>query len=641
MAVLGMKFISIIGPVQELDNVVSSCLVGSGFHPEDSIAITKNLRGLSPFNYKNPYGDLLKQAISVSEISGIPLDYRSFSESEATDEEIGDYFLGMRNKINVLREEKNKLSRLVVEDQQIVLHLTYYGNLDARLEDLFHFTYAHFRFGRIPVDTYKNLEKHLEGNEDCYFFPSSEEDNYVYGMYFAPRAVIAKVDAIFSTFHFERIFISGKITGTPAEAINNLNNEIESSKKRIEEIDAQLSDLIKTEQDRFLTYYSKLRFLNDCYDIRKFASHTQDSFFIVGWIPETEIAAIAARVSKFEKTTYAVEDLDRAEDYTPPTKLVNNKVFKPFEFFIEMYGLPNYRELDPTPLMAICFTLLFGIMFGDVGQGLVLLIVGIVIYHLKGSPLAKIISYAGASATLFGFFYGSVFGSEKLLPGFKVLENSDSINKTLIGSLAVGVVFITIAMAMNVANGLRQKDFEKILFSSNGLAGFILYWSVLIAAIAFLMWHKQLITQWFVIFLIIVPLTAIFLKEPLAHILSGRKKWLPEKKGEFIMVNLIELFDVVLSFLTNTISFVRVGMFALNHAIMMMVVYTLSSLSGGSENIFVIIFGNIFVMALEGMIVGIQVMRLNFYEMFSRFYTGNGLKYKPFDINYKSSINNK
>ncbi len=641
MAVLGMKFLSIVGPVSELDSVATSCLVGRGFHPEDSISIAKNLKGLSSFNYKNPYSGLLKQAIVVSEVSGVTLDYRDFTMENVTDEEISNYFLGIQKQVFELNEEKKRLSRLIVEDEQIALQLTYYGDLDARLEDLFNFTYAHFRFGRIPIETYKSLGKHLQENNDCYFFPSSTEDDYVYGMYLAPRSIISKIDAIFSTFHFERIRIDGRVTGTPAEAIENLKKEAEASKKRVAEIEQELLALKESESDRFLSLYSRLRYLNDSYDIRKFASHTQDSFYLIGWVPNSEVEDITKALLKHERVTYVFDDLEDIKEYTPPTKLINPRIFAPFEDFVEMYGLPNYHEIDPTPLMAICFTLLFGIMFGDIGQGLLLFLSGILMNKWKGIRLGKIIAYAGLSSTLFGFFYGSVFGSE-MLPGFKVLESSDSINKTLIGGIVIGVLFITISIIINIINGIRQKDPEKLFFSSNGVAGFILYWAILIGAIAYLMGHEELISEWFIIFLVVLPLATIFFKEPLTHIVRSHRKWAPEKPGEFILVSVIEIYDVLISFLTNTISFVRVGMFAINHAIMMMVVFTLASFSGGSQNIFVLIFGNIFVIALEGMIVGIQVMRLNFYEMFSRFYSGDGLKYRPFEINYKNnSTNNK
>lgn len=638
MAVVGMKLVSIVGPLAEFDGVVSDCLVGKGFHPEDALSFTRALKGHSPFAYKNPYGDLLKQGLIVSELSGIAPDYHDFKGDQTTEEEISLYFLGIQKRIFDLTEEKKRLEKLLVEDEHLSVQLAHYGDIDVKLEDLFEFTYAEFRFGRIPIDTYKGLGVHLKENRDCFFFPSSMESDYIYGMYFAPRAIIQKVDAVFNSFHFERIHVDGRVTGRPQEAIETLRRESVESKNRLAEIEEELHTIKEKERDRFLTLYSKVRAENDIYDIRQYASHTEDSFYLIGWIPESGAKELEKKLTSRPEITFSFEH--DAKNHKPPTKLKNKRIFRPFEFFVEMYGLPNYHELDPTPLMAISFTLLFGLMFGDVGQGLLLFFAGFLL-HKKGMALGRIITYAGFSSTICGFLYGSVFGYEDIISGFHPLENSTTINITLVGGIITGVVFITVAIILNIVNGVRQKDLEKAVFSANGVAGFVLYWAILLAAIGFLMGHSEYISTAFIICLVVVPLLLIFLKEPLGALSRKCKEWIPKKKGEYILVNLIELFDVLLSFLTNTISFVRVGMFALNHAIMMMVVFTLANLSGNSTSIPVVVIGNLFVMLLEGLIVGIQVMRLNFYEMFSRFYEGNGVSYKPFEINYKNAGANK
>ena len=130
-----------------------------------------------------------------------------------------------------------------------------------------------------------------------------------------------------------------------------------------------------------------------------------------------------------------------------------------------------------------------------------------------------------------------------------------------------------------------------------------------------------------------IPLIAILLKEPLSHLVERKKEILPSgSKIMFLVEALVECFDVVLSYATNTISFVRVGAFALSHAGMMGVVMTLAGLEQGNPNWVIIVLGNILVACLEGLVVGIQVLRLEYYEMFSRFYTGNG---KPF-VSFKN-----
>ena len=128
-----------------------------------------------------------------------------------------------------------------------------------------------------------------------------------------------------------------------------------------------------------------------------------------------------------------------------------------------------------------------------------------------------------------------------------------------------------------------------------------------------------------------VPLILIFLKEPLTALIEKKSEVMPKEKGMFIVQGLFEMFEVLLSYFSNTLSFVRIGAFAVSHAAMMQVVLMLAGAeNGGSPNWIVIILGNLFVSGMEGLIVGIQVLRLEYYEMFSRFYKGNGREFKPF-----------
>ena len=123
-----------------------------------------------------------------------------------------------------------------------------------------------------------------------------------------------------------------------------------------------------------------------------------------------------------------------------------------------------------------------------------------------------------------------------------------------------------------------------------------------------------------------IPLVVMFLKEPLERKFHNEVMF-PEGFGGFFTEGFFELFEIILSYITNTMSYMRVAGFVLSHAGMMLVVSSLMEMTGKSSPI-VFVLGNIFVMALEGLIVGIQVLRLEFYEMFSRYYTGDGILFR-------------
>ena len=149
----------------------------------------------------------------------------------------------------------------------------------------------------------------------------------------------------------------------------------------------------------------------------------------------------------------------------------------------------------------------------------------------------------------------------------------------------------------------------------------------ILAGIVSMLMKKSLFTPLYIILVIVLPIIVIFLQDPLAALVCGKKD------DKFSMVdNSFEFLEIMLSFVTNTISFIRIGAFALNHAGMMMAVFVISGMFRNTGSVITLVLGNALVMVLEGLVVGIQVLRLEFFEMFSRYYTGGGKKFTPVEI---------
>ena len=184
-------------------------------------------------------------------------------------------------------------------------------------------------------------------------------------------------------------------------------------------------------------------------------------------------------------------------------------------------------------------------------------------------------------------------------------------------------------MVFNIINSLKMHDVEKTWFDTNAVAGLVFYGSAVLCIGLFVSGHA--VPGGAVLAIMFgVPLLLIFFKEPLTNLVEKKAEVMPKEKGMFIVQGIFELFEVILSYFSNTLSFVRIGAFAVSHAAMMEVVLMLAGAENGSPNWIVIILGNLFVCAMEGLIVGIQVLRLEYYEMFSRFYKGSGRKFEPF-----------
>lgn len=305
-----------------------------------------------------------------------------------------------------------------------------------------------------------------------------------------------------------------------------------------------------------------------------------------------------------------------------------------------MYGVPKYNEIDPSLFVAITYIIIFGIMFADVGQGICLTVVGILMYKIKKMAIGKILAPCGISSAFFGLVFGSVFGFEHLLdPMYKALfgleekpievMSSEMATKIILIAIGIGVFLLITAMFLNVYTSIRQKDYGRALFSTSGVAGIIFYSAIVFGIAGQLLFGLPVFSAPYIIFLIVIPFILIFFAEPLGGLVNKEPDWKPESWKDYIVENIFESIEVLLSYVTNTMSFLRVGAFVLVHAGMMMVVFVLAETAGPIAYWPIVVVGNVIVMVLEALLVAIQVLRLEYYELFSRFYSGEGRPYEP------------
>jgi len=235
--------------------------------------------------------------------------------------------------------------------------------------------------------------------------------------------------------------------------------------------------------------------------------------------------------------------------------------------------------------------------------------------------------------------FGSFFGFENVIPALwlhpkeamTTLPFIGSMNTVFVAAVAFGMFMILTGMVLHMINAARNHKLGELLFSQNSLAGFIFYGALAVTLVLLFSGHKAPAVGVMVV-MFGIPLLAIFLKEPLERMVEKKGNAFPETgKGMFFVQAFFELFDVLLSYFSNTISFVRVGAYAVSHAAMMEVVLMLGGATGGGSISWpVIVLGNVFVACLEALLVAIQVLRLEYYEMFSRFYEGDGKPFVPF-----------
>lgn len=634
-----MKFLRITGPKADIDRVVDTYLSRYEIHLENALSELKTVRDLRPYIETNPYKEELLKAQAMME------SYHELlpggSERRVSLETALETVRSLDRKLSELTEQKNELLAQRAALQESMDKVVPFSGLNYDVRRILGFQYIKFRFGRISREYYEKFSAYVYDTIDTILFKCKEDAQYIWIVYFVPEKLEDKIDAIYASMHFERMFLPDEYDGTPTQAGHNLEDQIRELEAKILQVDQDIVAAINSRKDDLIASYQRISTFSTNFDVRKLAActkHDDHTFYILcGWMTEQDARSFQKEIENDDNTFCIIED-DHANIMSkPPTKMKNPGLFKPFELYVEMYGLPSYNEIDPTILIGLTYSFLFGFMFGDAGQGLCLLIGGFLLYRFKKVRLAGIISCCGVFSTIFGLLFGSVFGFEDLIPAMWLRPSEAMTNLPFIGKLntvfvvavGLGMLIILMCMVLNIVNSLRSHDTEKVYFDTNGVAGLVFYFA-LACTIVLYMSGKALPATVILVVMFVAPLLVMFFKEPLTAIVEKKAEKIEGGVGMFITQGLFELFEVLLSYFSNTLSFVRVGAFAVSHAAMMQVVLMLAGAEAGSPNWAVVIGGNLFVCGMEGLIVGIQVLRLEYYELFSRFYRGSGRAFKPY-----------
>ena len=594
---------------------------------------------LSPYIQINPYKELLAK---VNEFAGLLKNPQEIPIQDVSLKEIKPLVQSLDEKLSKINKRCDELNEQRLSLQEDLKKIKPFLTLPEDVDKLIHYRFVQARFGRIPLEYYEKFKEYVYDNLDTMFYPCHQDD-YVWGIYFVLWTKMEQVDAVFSSMHFERMYLKKDYYhGTPQQIYTELEARLENVDREYAQCENKMQKLLEGDASLILSAKEALNALSTNFDVRKVAAcvkeHQETFYILCGWMSEKDASAFMKEIENDTKLFCIIEDDKNKISGTPPTKLKNPKIFKPFEMYVKMYGLPDYHEMDPTIFVALTYSFIFGAMFGDVGQGLLLAIGGFLLYKIKHMNLAAIIGTAGIFSTFFGFMFGSFFGFENIIEplwlhpteAMTMVPGLGNMNTVFVVAIVFGMFLILVTMIFHIINAVRTRDFENTWFDQNAVCGLVFYGMLTVSALLFLT-GNALPAAVVLGVMFGVPLLLIMFKEPITKLLTKQGPVIEGSKPMFLVQSFFELFEIMLSFLSNTLSFVRIGAFAVSHAAMMGVVLMLAGAeSGGSINWFIIVLGNLFVCAMEGLIVGIQVLRLEYYEMFSRFYKGSGREFHPF-----------
>jgi V/A-type H+-transporting ATPase subunit I len=568
------------------------------------------------------------------------------------------------NRENEQHDEKRKVEEALNEARA-------FANLNAPFADLDQLSYLTLRVGRLDVLRHEELRENLEGR--AVIIPLGSGDRVLAA---ASRKGRFALDSELKKMDFIPIDIPEGYRGIPSELLLGLEERLEEAAKELEKISENKNKL----RDE---YAMSLQSLTASYlmagiieKLKASLKATKNMYLLSGWVPADLVPSLVTELEKLTEGRIAVrsynpEELERIKEGREkvPVSLNHGAFVKGFENVVFSYGAPLYGTIDPTPLVAIFFTVLFGIMFGDLGQGLVLLLLGV----LTGRHGSRLLSgfrkfsvpliAVGISSMVMGALTGEFFTNENIIVGptraltafitgrpmdriltiLPLPEKGGSVIKLFYFfgfTIGVGTLLNSAGLIVNVANQFFLKKYEKALFAKTGLAGLLLFWYAIFIALRFAasLIKPDIYTfsfRWFDAAGLLVPLAGIFFGSAIWRLFSGERPIFADGIMVLFMEGFVEVLETISTNVSSTVSFLRVGAFALSHAVLAYIVFRFSEEvaafpAGTAISILIMVFGNLVIIILEGLIVAIQVVRLQYYEFFSKFFTDVGVEFSPF-----------
>ena len=534
-------------------------------------------------------------------------------------------------------------ARKIQELNRISEQLHTLEDVGLSFQDLEKFKYFCHFMGTMPRTHLDRLERALEPiTHQCYVRPTGPEEAAVMVISGADdRDAVA--DGLEGS-HFQAVSIPDRFKIPLDEALDQV--ELEIWKIREEEAEAKVrwGDLEKKSTETLLhwrdTIGANIKVLTA---MSRFGA-TAFLNFITGFIPASACDTLSKKIHEATQGKSAIElsgpeeeQVVREERVKVPTRFKNPAFLKPFEGLVRTYGVPSYRGIDPTIFVAITFLLMFGLMFGDVGHGFTLVLIGAFLAFFPSGMLTKmremgrLLMFAGGSSMLFGVLFGSVFGCEHLINALwlRPFEEQNTM-RFLFLTVLLGVGILSLGVILSVVQAFTKKAFREALFGQWGLFSGIFYWTAL-AVLGCALKEKN-VSLYVAAPALIAPLLLVMFGD-FIYIAFAKRRPGARKVEIDVMESLFKPVEMVLGYLTHTISFVRVGAFALNHAALCAAIFLIAGLIPNKEtSLSVIIEGNILAIFLEGLVVFIQCLRLEYYEFFSKFFAGDGLKFDPLSL---------
>ena len=526
-----------------------------------------------------------------------------------------------------------------------------YQGFHIPVDELEGMRFLHFVAGSMPIQNFEAFEK--EADARTVIFPMTRREGRQTLVAVTTGEGEPGLEKALQQGGFQREALPGPRNGNgKGTTVKMISEEGEQERQLIAAELAQADDRLKALGESFAQSLNQIERLADVEcrlleETQKFP-RTEDAVLLTGWVPAHEVENLTERMHAVTGGKCAVTTAPpgNVKEEDIPVLLKHSRILRPFEMLVATYGLPSYRELEPTLFVAISYIFMFGMMFGDAGHGAVLALFGLALLLRSSSDQGKdfglLLLLGGSSSFIFGVIYGSFFGIEwfKHYALWHDPLEGDPI-QLMYGAIGFGIVMMTLGLILNMVNRFRRGDVLGGFLDKFGLTGLLFYWGAIFILLQGAAIQSRGLMPLAITIFLIFPIISWAAKEIIDHLRASHTETEHEGSGGIVgaaMESAVGSFEAVLTYLANTISFVRLAAYAMSHAALLVAAFVLARevrdfpIGGSFWSVLVVILGNMIALVLEGIIASVQALRLEYYEFFGKFFSGTGQPFKPFRL---------
>lgn len=546
---------------------------------------------------------------------------------------IRDFVVKAENKLDestkTIEKLGNEIKGLKAADERLQFLKTY----GLRIDEVGSFPHIFVKVGFLSSTQLPKLMAYVGGTSVVFFAKSGRpRENFV--VVTGLNEDLSLTEMILKLLNFEELTFPEDLNPEPEKALQEIQGRLGSKETEIQDIKKELARLA-TESD---LYEFQVSLTLRVEEAKGLVARTKKKVLVHGWIPADKTELLKTTIEKVVPAdkVYLKFEEPKPEDKVP-VEFRNKGIIGAFAVFTNLQGTPDYFEVNPTPIYALLYATMFGMMFGDIGGGAIFAVIGIILTRLRGGllmfsksatrKLGEILVVCGISAMIFGFFYGEFFLTDIIKPIF--LRPLDNIAEISIIALVFGVAQIMLAMVLNTINRLRKNDLLSAVFGSRGIAGLVYYSAGIFLAVAFINnMQFGVFLQRGIILFTAVALTALVLIFLSPTIEAFGKKG-GAKLSEKLIAGFGEGLETLIVLISNSVSYIRLAAFAIAHGALGLAAVIFAPTIGSLPSYVVM---NLIVFVIEGFAALIQSLRLMYYEFSTKFYVDGGIRYQPFKV---------